>query len=378
MLMVNWTSDCSAIKPIYKERFAKLTVGRYSNMGVTPDDSFEQETKTDILILDDHQHKESTDAKSKDIETKHPLERETVSIWLMVMYCTLYVALETGKHVSTYGAKYYNDGVYPMRQTLMVSVTEIMKLVAVLCKLIYDGNHNNMKLSIMFAIPSLIYAINNNISYYAFHFTTPAIWNVLSQFRIVLTALVYRVIFKRSVTKTQWMAIHILLSGIFIVAFTSTEPIDLHVQERRLLNPFVFVLSFILCSLSVVGSIYMEYLFKNDRRPFIEQQCQLYMFTGAVATLFFALDSSKVEALHQINGTGSVPLASQLCFMASIILGTILGLTVAVIVKKLDNIVKIYSQTLANIFTTMLCASFFPNDVTITPVFIVALGLIFV
>ena len=54
------------------------------------------------------------------------------------------------------------------------------------------------------------------------------------------------------------------------------------------------------------------------------------------------------------------------------------GISTAIIVKKLDNIVKLYTQALSNMLTSLACAIFFPNKFHISPLFIFCIVLVFV
>ena len=60
-----------------------------------------------------------------------------------------------------------------------------------------------MSISAWYAIPSLIYAFNNNIYYFALHYATPPVWNIIIQLRIIFTAFTYKFIFKRAMTSVQ-------------------------------------------------------------------------------------------------------------------------------------------------------------------------------
>lgn len=60
-----------------------------------------------------------------------------------------------------------------------------------------------------------------------------------------------------------------------------------------------------------------------------------------------------------------------------VLLASLGGIAVATIVKKLDNIVKIYSAALANMFTAIACSILFPNKFTLSIPFGIALVLMF-
>ena len=53
-----------------------------------------------------------------------------------------------------------------------------------------------------------------------------------------------------------------------------------------------------------------------------------------------------------------------------------IGLSTAVIMKKLDNIVKLYTQALSNMFTSIACTLLFPKDFSINVAFIICLVMV--
>ena len=68
-------------------------------------------------------------------------------------------------------------------------------------------------------------------------------------------------------------------------------------------------------------------------------------------------------------------LILSLVFMCIVFSGGI-GLSTAVIMKKLDNIVKLYTQALSNMFTSIACTLLFPKVFSINVVFLICLVMI--
>ena len=76
------------------------------------------------------------------------------------------IGCEIGKQVSNYSINYYNGGKYPLPQTLLVVVLEILKLSATFLRLKCKTplcDKTSIKASFKFLLPSVIYAVNNNI-----------------------------------------------------------------------------------------------------------------------------------------------------------------------------------------------------------------------
>ena len=76
------------------------------------------------------------------------------------------VACEIGKQVSNYSINYYNGGTYPLPQTLLVVLLEVLKLSGTVLRMrcrTPSFDKPSVKASFKFLLPSVIYAVNNNI-----------------------------------------------------------------------------------------------------------------------------------------------------------------------------------------------------------------------
>ena len=61
--------------------------------------------------------------------------------------------------------------------------------------------------------------------------------------------------------------------------------------------------------------------------------------------------------------------------VACVVMSALTGFTVAIIVKRFDNIVKLYTQALANMATSIACTLLFPEDFHLNLAFLGCLGL---
>ena len=72
-------------------------------------------------------------------------------------------------------------------------LVELMKPVCVIPFLETSKDDFNIKKAVRFLLPSLLYAINNNIYYYGITLVPPPIWIILLSFRTIITATLYKV-----------------------------------------------------------------------------------------------------------------------------------------------------------------------------------------
>ena len=147
-----------------------------------------------------------------DTKVSHTFTLMSAAIVISMVLC------EVSKQVSIYGTQYLNGGKYPVPQTSMVVMMEIMKLVATmirskgeLCSLfrqktidptdsdslavgeVPSFTGSSLKSSLKFLVPSLLYALNNNIYFLGLTLVAPPLWLILCSMRTAITASVYKV-----------------------------------------------------------------------------------------------------------------------------------------------------------------------------------------
>ena len=105
------------------------------------------------------------------------------------------------KQLSNYSLQYYNKGRFPIPQTIIVIVVALMKLfVTVLrargkCPISNQGlSWSTFRSSFRFLVPAILYGINNNIYFFGLTLVAPPIWLILTSFRTIITASMYKVI----------------------------------------------------------------------------------------------------------------------------------------------------------------------------------------
>ena len=76
------------------------------------------------------------------------------------------MSCEIGKQVSNYAINYYNSGTYPLPQTLLVMLSEVLKLLGTFLRMKCQApslDKASVKASFKYLLPGVIYAVNNNI-----------------------------------------------------------------------------------------------------------------------------------------------------------------------------------------------------------------------
>ena len=126
------------------------------------------------------------------------------SIYALITHPISYqVFCEVGKQVTNYSIQYYNGGSYPLPQTMLVIMVEIIKLFTTITRTgcqIPSMDLITIRKSLKFLIPSILYAVNNNIYFVGLLYVPPPIWIILCSFRTVITATLYKVCYQSFIT----------------------------------------------------------------------------------------------------------------------------------------------------------------------------------
>lgn len=117
------------------------------------------------------------------------------------------------------------NGVIAFSSTMMNFILEFVKLLFSCCALLYStpvlSNGYAVKLqaaswfrqSLPYSIPGVLYFLNNNLAVHMQLHMDPASYQILSNFKIMTTAILYRLIIKHKLSNQQWFALSLLFLG---------------------------------------------------------------------------------------------------------------------------------------------------------------------
>eukprot|EP00090_Calanus_glacialis_P007282 TRINITY_DN15718_c0_g1_i1.p1 TRINITY_DN15718_c0_g1~~TRINITY_DN15718_c0_g1_i1.p1 ORF type:complete len:188 (-),score=61.44 TRINITY_DN15718_c0_g1_i1:109-648(-) len=128
---------------------------------------------------------------------------------------------------------------------------------------------------------------------------------------------------------------------------------------------------------SVGAAVYTESLFKTSGENFLEQQFWLYFYGMFVAAGVHVVSAQTVNPFHAFSVFSEVTTSVQALLVVALVFGSVGGLVVAAILKRLDNVVKEYSSATANMFTAVICSFLFPERFIFTVYIVMAMVLLF-
>ena len=111
----------------------------------------------------------------------------------------------------------------------------------------------------------------------------------------------------------------------------------------------------------------------------VEKTKNICFILRSVRFLMALLDILSVSSSYQYVTLclGDVSTRGKVLLVVALLFGSVGGLIVAAILKKLDNIVKEYSGATANMFTAVICSFMFPEKFSFTIYIFLAMVLLF-
>nr|AKN21638.1 slc35a-2 [Schmidtea mediterranea] len=267
------------------------------------------------------------------------------------------------------------DGKIPFKSSSMVLMTEITKFVMSAIMFIPEYKKHGLQLPpflliIPFAVPGFLYCLNNNLAVYIQLEMDPATYQVLGNFKILTTAILFRLIIKKPITKIQWIALgFLLLAGItnsyggFINKLVVKDLGHIYITIAGLIMISIY------CTVSGLSGVYTEYVLKNQKELSIHlQNGLLYSFGILLNGILFLYQGYDTADYAMFTG---YTVYTWLLIISQAVIGIIMG----VIMKHASNITRLFLISTAMILTTVLSIVIFGLHLNIYFVFAIVLVL---
>lgn len=233
------------------------------------------------------------------------------------------------------------------------------------------------------AVPAGLYALQNNMLFFAISNLDSATYQVTYQLKVLTTALFSVALLGKKLSTRQWGSLVLLMVGVSMVQLTlsqpaavvkvaNLQPTDAPALEtaRRLLGedvmlvqkPFLGVMA-VLASACTSGfaGVYFEKMLKGSTTSVWIRNIQLSIW-GALSSFILICINNGGDVLEKGFFYGYSPLV-----VVVVLNQGLSGLIVAMVVKYADNIIKSFGNALSIILGSVL--SIFIFDFHLTPMF---------
>uniref|UniRef100_A0A7N8XJ84 Solute carrier family 35 member A1 n=1 Tax=Mastacembelus armatus TaxID=205130 RepID=A0A7N8XJ84_9TELE len=247
--------------------------------------------------------------------------------------------------------------------TTAVCITEVIKLIlslgmlTKLMKTIVEHVFLSPKELLKLSIPSVVYAIQNNMAFLALSNLDAAVYQVTYQLKIPCTALCTVFMLNRSLSRLQWFSVFMLCGGVTLVQWRPAEATKVQIEQNPLLG-FIAIAIAVICS--GFAGVYFEKVLKSSDTSLWVRNIQMYV-SGIVITLIGVCVTDGEKVMEKGFFFGYTPWV---CFV--VFLSSVGGLYTSVVVKYTDNIMKGFSAAAAIVLSTVASVILFGLQITIT------------
>jgi len=259
------------------------------------------------------------------------------------------------------------DGRVPYMSVTATFLIEALKLLLMLAAIAVTRTAGpprmTLRESVVYAAPSLLYMLDNNLNYVILRFLDPATLAVLWNLKILTTAVLFRLVLKRELSELRKVAIVLLLLGV-VTSQSDKQGAAASASDDNgnRPNPRDFaigvVLALIGATISSCASIATEWAFKRKSNcPFLWQNVMLYSYGMLFNGLMLLAKHEEITTRGFFHGYNRWTVAV-------VAVNSVRGISTGLILKFLDNIAGVYSHAGATLLTmlfSMLFLDFSPS-----------------
>ncbi|KAK2580457.1 hypothetical protein KPH14_006199 [Odynerus spinipes] len=187
--------------------------------------------------------------------------------WSLVIFLS-YMALFINQGIIVTWSQ--RNGQYEYNIVAVVLLTEVLKLIV--SAILYWKDNKilslfqeitiHKKVLLLYAIPSFLYCLYNNLSFINLAAFDPTTYYVLLQFRVVMTGIIFQLIFNKKLSAKQWFSLLLLTLGCMIKHVNISMDANV-LSPKFLLNKNIYLI-FIQTVCSCLAGVYNEYLLKQQ------------------------------------------------------------------------------------------------------------------
>lgn len=265
------------------------------------------------------------------------------------------------------------DGQVPFNPSSCVVMIELAKLLISLATLFLSGGtstlHATPPLAVVapYAVPAILYALNNNLVVVMQAYMDPSSFQVLSNLKIAFTALLYSFCLGKRLQHTQWLSLGLLMCAGVCHTYIC---LDLGEPERALseegprphITAWGLFLVLVYCFVSGLAAVYTESVLKSQRLPLSLQNLYLYVFGTAINGI--SLVGSEKSFLEGYSGVVWVIIAGQAAN----------GLLMSVVLKHGSGITRLFVISCSMLVNALL--SWAILGLQLTPLFLLPVCMI--
>ncbi|KAL0671778.1 hypothetical protein Bca4012_034482 [Brassica carinata] len=331
-------------------------------------------------------------------------KQRALNVFLVVGDCML-VGLQP---VLVYMSKV--DGKFNFSPISVNFLTEIAKVMFAVVMLLIQARHQKVgekpllsfstfvqaaRNNVLLAVPAGLYAINNYLKFTMQLYFNPATVKMLSNLKVLVIAVLLKMIMKRRFSIIQWEALALLLIGISVNQLRSLPEGATTMAVPVAMG--AYICTFIFVTVPSFASVYNEYALKSQydtsiylqlavlTSPLLAMWSLILVFTAhALADNLFLYGYGAIfnflgilaTVIYKGPGSFDILQGHSRATMFLILNNAAQGILSSFFFKYADTILKKYSSTVATIFTGIASAALFGHVLTMN--FLLGISIVFI
>eukprot|EP00937_MAST-01D_sp_MAST-1D-sp2_P002141 g2141.t1 len=290
-----------------------------------------------------------------------------------------YMCLWVSQGMLVYGSKDAR-GSLPYNSTTVVMLSSFVKLgIATTMYLRENGDFaqmraqavDNLGVWALYFVPALLYTLYDNLTFVNLRFFDPPTYFILSQFRLVVTGVVYQALFARRLSSMQWISLVVLTLGCIVKElpkFTGSGLVEIPYLSWALIGVQILSATF--------AGVYNEVLLKGKKLPVNLQNVFMYVNSIFCNVLVLALGVHG-HSLGEAFEWRHLKQVLRPLVLLIILNSASMGIVTSLFLKHLSSVLKAIASALEIVLTAVVSYLIFGTDLgvfTVISMCLVAFG----
>lgn len=215
----------------------------------------------------------------------------------------------------------------------------------------------NPKDSLRMAVPAVLFAVQNNLLFYALANLQASVYQIMYQIKILTTAIFLVVMLNKQISAKKWAWLFVLFCGVSLTQLKFSDAGE--DTDNSLAGIFAIMGA---CCTSGFAGVYMELVIKGSKPSIFVRNVQLGTF-GMIGALIIVAskDADKVATAGFFANYNTLT-------WFTIMLHSLGGILIACVIKYADNLVKTIATSLSVVLSSVISWMFL--GFVLTPQFI--------
>ncbi|KAL5249976.1 hypothetical protein ACHWQZ_G015898 [Mnemiopsis leidyi] len=252
------------------------------------------------------------------------------------------------------------DHKYEYNTATVVLLAETAKLLTSIVIYVCQNSWEDFKVEVKqrtslfgyYFVPAVLYCLYNNLQFTSLSWFDPTSYFVLMQFRVVVTGVLFQFIFKKQLTRMQWLSLILLTIGCTVQRLQEND------IGKLSLNVNIYLILILMQILSsCFAGVYTEFLLKTLGRDTDVMVQNVFLYLDSIfCNLVLLTYNGQVFTFLSYQNLQPV-LSFKVIYI--IVNQTCIGIVVSYFLRYLNSILKSFASALEIVFTAVLAMLFF-------------------